>query len=114
MLRPQLFDGDHILLGGGRTIGVECTLPGSSFAWRKSVLTGSVERQHRRASSCGGVSSLGQRGRRALHFSGESNKGRGRTKGLGAYLTGSCGKAREELAMYTGSFVLYYLLYLML
>jgi hypothetical protein len=33
---------------------------------------------------------------------------------LGAYLTGSCGKAREELAMYTGSFVLYYLLYLML
>jgi hypothetical protein len=33
---------------------------------------------------------------------------------LGAYLTGSCGKAREELAMYTGSFVLYYLLYLVL
>jgi hypothetical protein len=33
---------------------------------------------------------------------------------LGAYLTGSCGKAHEELAMYTGSFVLYYLLYLML
>jgi hypothetical protein len=33
---------------------------------------------------------------------------------LGAYLTGSCGKAREELVMYTGSFVLYYLLYLML
>jgi hypothetical protein len=35
-------------------------------------------------------------------------------QGFGAYLTGSCGKAREELAMYTGSFVLYYLLYLML
>jgi hypothetical protein len=33
---------------------------------------------------------------------------------LGAYLTGSFGKTREELAMYTGSFVLYYLLYLML
>jgi hypothetical protein len=33
---------------------------------------------------------------------------------LGAYLLGSFGKAREELAMYTGSFVLYYLLYLML
>jgi hypothetical protein len=33
---------------------------------------------------------------------------------LGAYLTGSCGKACEELAMYTVSFVLYYLLYLML
>jgi hypothetical protein len=33
---------------------------------------------------------------------------------LGAYLTGSCGKAHEELAMYTGSFVLYYLFYLML
>jgi hypothetical protein len=39
-----------------------------------------VERQHRRASSRGGISSLGQRGRRALHFSGESSKGRGRTK----------------------------------
>jgi hypothetical protein len=59
---------------------VDCTLPGSSFAWRKSVLTGSVERQHRGASFCGGVSSLDQRGKRALHFSGESNKGRGRTK----------------------------------
>jgi hypothetical protein len=33
---------------------------------------------------------------------------------LGTYLTRSCGKAHEELAMYTGSFVLYYLLYLML
>jgi hypothetical protein len=33
---------------------------------------------------------------------------------LGAYLIGSFGKTQEELAMYTGSFVLYYLLYLML
>jgi hypothetical protein len=33
---------------------------------------------------------------------------------LGAYLLGSFGKAREELAMYTGSIVLYYLLYPML
>jgi hypothetical protein len=33
---------------------------------------------------------------------------------LGTSLFGSCGKACEELAMYTGSFVLYYLLYLML
>jgi hypothetical protein len=33
-----------------------------------------------RADFCGGVSSLGQRGRRVLHFSGPSNKGRGRTK----------------------------------
>jgi hypothetical protein len=49
-----------------------------------------------------------------LHFSGESNKGRGRTKSFGAYLTGSCGKAREDLAMYTGSSVLYYLLYIMI
>jgi hypothetical protein len=49
------------------------------FTWRKSVLTVSVERQHRRAHSCGGISSLGQRGARALHFSAESNKGRGRT-----------------------------------
>ena len=93
---------------------MDAQLPSSSFAWRKPVLTDSVERQHRRASSCGGVSSLGQRGGRVLHFSGESNKGRGHTKGLGAYLTGSCGKVREELAMYTSSFVLYYLLYLML
>jgi hypothetical protein len=33
---------------------------------------------------------------------------------LGTSLSGSCGKACEELAMYTGSIVLYYLLYLML
>jgi hypothetical protein len=33
---------------------------------------------------------------------------------LGAYLIGSFGKTQEELAMYTDSFVLYYLLYLML
>jgi hypothetical protein len=33
---------------------------------------------------------------------------------LGTYLIGSFGKTQEELAMYTGSFVLYYLLYLML
>ena len=92
---------------------MECTLPDSSFTWRNSVLIASVERQHKGTPFYAGVSSLGQRGRRALHFSEESNKGRGCTKSLGAYLTGSCGKAREELAMYTGSFVLYYLLYLM-
>jgi hypothetical protein len=56
-----------------------CTSTGSSFTWRKPVLTGSVERQHRRAHSYGGISSLGQRGRRVLHFSGERNKGRGHT-----------------------------------
>jgi hypothetical protein len=33
---------------------------------------------------------------------------------LGSSFSGSCGKACEELAMYTASFVLYYLLYLML
>jgi hypothetical protein len=65
------------LLGGGRTIGVDAQLPGNSFAWRKPILTGSMERQHKRAHSCGGIASLGQRGRRTLHFSGESNKGEG-------------------------------------
>jgi hypothetical protein len=33
---------------------------------------------------------------------------------LGAHLIGSFDKTQEELAMYTGSFLLYYLLYLML
>jgi hypothetical protein len=42
-------------------------------------MTASVERQHSRAHSCGAISSLGQREARALHFSAERNKGRGRT-----------------------------------
>jgi hypothetical protein len=33
---------------------------------------------------------------------------------LGTSLSGSCGKAYEELAMYTGSIVFHYLLYLLL
>jgi hypothetical protein len=33
---------------------------------------------------------------------------------LGTSLSGSCGKTHEELAMYTGSIVFYYLLYLLL
>jgi len=33
---------------------------------------------------------------------------------LGTSLSGSCGKACEELAMYTGSIVFHYLLYLLL
>jgi hypothetical protein len=33
---------------------------------------------------------------------------------LGTSFSGSCGKAREELAMYTGSIVFHYLLYLLL
>jgi hypothetical protein len=33
---------------------------------------------------------------------------------LGAFLPGSFGKSREELALYTGSIILYFLLYLML
>jgi hypothetical protein len=33
---------------------------------------------------------------------------------LGTSLSGSCCKAREELAMYTGSIVFHYLLYLLL
>jgi hypothetical protein len=33
---------------------------------------------------------------------------------LGAYLLGSFGKARDELSLYTGSIILYLLLYLML
>jgi hypothetical protein len=33
---------------------------------------------------------------------------------LGTSFSGSCGKACEEIALYTGSFVLYYFLYLML
>jgi hypothetical protein len=42
-------------------------------------MTVSVERQHMRSHSRGGIFSLGQRGARVLHFSAESNKGRGRT-----------------------------------
>jgi hypothetical protein len=41
------------------------------------------------------------------------NKGRGALS-LGAFLLGSFGKSREELALYTGSIILYFLLYLML
>jgi hypothetical protein len=93
---------------------VDAQLPGSSFTWRKPILTVSVERQHRRAHSCGGISSLGQRGRRALHFSVESSKRERAHLSLGTSLSRSCGKACEEFAMYNGSFVLYYLLYLML
>jgi hypothetical protein len=33
---------------------------------------------------------------------------------LGTSFSGSCGKAREELAMYIGSIVFHYLLYLLL
>jgi hypothetical protein len=33
---------------------------------------------------------------------------------LGAYLLGSFGKSREDLALYTGSIILYLFLYLML
>jgi hypothetical protein len=33
---------------------------------------------------------------------------------LGTYLLGSFGKAREELSLYTGSIILYFLLYLIL
>jgi hypothetical protein len=33
---------------------------------------------------------------------------------LGAFLHGSFGKSREELALYIGSIILYFLLYLML
>jgi hypothetical protein len=40
-------------------------------------MTGSVERQRRRAYSCGRVSRLGQRGKRANYFSGGSNKEKG-------------------------------------
>jgi hypothetical protein len=42
-------------------------------------MTVSMERQHMRAHSCGGIYSLGHRGARALHFNVEGNKGRGRT-----------------------------------
>jgi hypothetical protein len=48
-----------------------------------------------------------------LHFSVESNKRERVHLSLDTSLSGSCGKAHEELAMYTGSFVLYYLLHLM-
>ena len=43
----------------------------------------------------------------------EATKGEGALS-LGTYLIRSFGKAQEELAMYTGSFVLFYLLHLML
>jgi hypothetical protein len=52
---------------------------GRSIAWGIRALTVSMERQHKRAHSRGGISSLGQRGARALHFSAEGNKGRGHT-----------------------------------
>jgi hypothetical protein len=50
---------------------------------------------------------------RAHHLSEFGNKGRGALS-LGAFLLGSFGKTREELALYTGSIILYYLLYSML
>jgi hypothetical protein len=40
-------------------------------------------------------------------------RGRG-TLVLGAFLPGSFGKSREELALYTSSIILYFLFYLML
>jgi hypothetical protein len=42
-----------------------------------------------------------------------ATRGRGALS-LGAFLLGSFGKSREELALYTGSIILYFLLYLML
>ena len=56
-----------------------------------------------------------------LGFLFQSIQGQGRftssdlaTRGEGAYLLGSFGIALEELALYTGSIILYLLLYLML
>ena len=102
------------LLRGGRMSWDDWQLPGSKSTWRFWALTVAVERQHRRGHSCGGVSSLGNRWAWAPQFSSEGNKGRGRTTVLGTSLSGSCCKTREELAMYTGSIVFHYLLYLLL
>ena len=95
------------MLGGGRTPSrEELHLEDVKFV----CFSGEVA--HKRH-LCGRDSSSEHPGSRAHHLSGFGNKGKRRTK-LGAFLPGSFGKSREELTLYTGSIILYFLLYLML
>jgi hypothetical protein len=79
-LKPSLFVGIGYFLEEGVLVE-EGTLPvGNRRTCAISDLFGSCWRRHTRAHFYGMDYSLDQGGRRAHHFSGKSNKGRGHTK----------------------------------
>jgi hypothetical protein len=89
------------LLGGGHTIGGERT-PSREELQLEEVryVCFSGEVAHKSTFVCKGFFFRASKVKGALV--------------LGAFLPGSFGKSREELALYTGSIILYFLLYLIL